>query len=54
MPQDVLQNEKELLKRSVGVVEHATVGERGVEELLHRQLEDIEQVTPLDRHRVPG
>lgn len=52
MPQDVLEDNKEVLQRHGVRVELSAALERGLDELLHHQLADVDKVTALDAYRV--
>ena len=52
-PEDVLEDDEEVLQGDVVRLELAAELEAGVDDLLDDQLHDAHQVAALDHHRVP-
>ena len=52
IPEDVLEDDEEVLQRYVVGLELAAELEAGVDDLLDDQLHDAHQVAALDHHRV--
>jgi len=53
MPKHVLENDEKVLQRHVIGIEHTTIFQGRFDQLLDDQFRNVNEITPLDDHRVP-
>ena len=53
MPEHVFEDDEEMLQRHVIGVEHTTIFQWRLDQLLHDQFRNVNEITPLDDHRIP-